>query len=186
MMSIVFLDISIDNFILFLFFLSKSQIMGFSHSEISCKPKLMVVKKIKYAQHGSYLPLLCRKRKSISTGAQYVTPDSTIYCGKVKMCRFSSGNWLFCNKFVYLAVAVKRAHSCAPPKKSVINWTWLRLSISDWSIIMIGPGGLLLVVPMNMQFQLQFYCWGCPKQTAKLKHLIFLSRVTYWALVEMV
>ncbi len=37
-------------------------------------------------------------------------------------------------------------HSCAPPKKSVINWTWLQLSIFDWLTIMIRPGGLLLVV----------------------------------------
>ncbi len=26
-----------------------------------------------------------------------------------------------------------------------------------------------------MQFQLQFYWWGCPKKTAKLRHLILLS-----------
>jgi hypothetical protein len=58
---------------------------------------------------------------------------------------------------------VKAQHSCAPPKKSVINWTWLRLRISDWLIIMIGPGGLLLVVATYMQFPLQFYWWGCPK-----------------------
>jgi hypothetical protein len=32
-------------------------------------------------------------------------------------------------------------------KKSVINTIWLVLSISDWLIMMIGPGGLLLVVP---------------------------------------
>jgi hypothetical protein len=29
---------------------------------------------------------------------------------------------------------------------------------------MIGPGGLLLVVPTYMQFQLHFYRWGCPKK----------------------
>ncbi len=28
---------------------------------------------------------------------------------------------------------------------------------------MIGPGGLLLVVSIYLQFQLQFYWWGCPK-----------------------
>jgi hypothetical protein len=55
--------------------------------------------------------------------------------------------------------------SCAPPKQSVINRTWLRLSISsDWSIIMIGPGGLLLVVPTYMPIQLQFLLVGLPKQ----------------------
>ncbi len=70
---------------------------------------------------------------------------------------------------------VKVQHSCcAPPKKSVINWTWLRLSIFDWSIIMIGPGGLI-VVPTYMQFQLQSYWWGLPKvKTAKLRHLNFI------------
>jgi hypothetical protein len=41
--------------------------------------------------------------KSISTGAQDVTPDSKIYCEKVKRCRFSSENWFFCTKFVQLA-----------------------------------------------------------------------------------
>jgi hypothetical protein len=33
---------------------------------------------------------------------------------------------------------------------------------SDWSITMIGPGGLLLVVP---QWGTSFYWWGCPKKT---------------------
>ncbi len=42
---------------------------------------------------------------------------------------------------------------------------------------MIGPGGLILVVPTYMQFQLQFYWWGCRNKTAKLTHLILLSRV---------
>jgi hypothetical protein len=43
---------------------------------------------------------------------------------------------------------------------------------------MIGPGGLLLVVPTYLQFQLQFYWWGCPKEKAKLRQLILLSSVT--------
>jgi hypothetical protein len=51
--------------------------------------------------------------KSISTGAQYVTPDSKIYSEKVKMSRFSSGNWFFfCTKLVVqLAVAGKRCNT---------------------------------------------------------------------------
>ncbi len=53
------------------------------------------------------------------------------------------------------------------------------------SIIMIGPDGLLLVVPTYLQFHLQFYWWGCQKTKAKLRHLILLSRVTYWAPVQM-
>jgi hypothetical protein len=35
---------------------------------------------------------------------------------------------------------------CALVEKSLINMIWLLLSVSDLSIIMIGPGGLLLVV----------------------------------------
>ncbi len=90
------------------------------------------------------------------------------------------------NSCSLLAVAGKRRNSCAPPKKSVINWTWLRLSISDWLIIMIGRDGLLSAVPTYMQLQLQFYWWGCPKKNQpKLRHLILLSRVTDWAPVEM-
>jgi len=57
-------------------------------------------------------------------GAQYVTPNSKIYYDKVKMCRFSSGNWFFCTRFVQLAMAGKEHNTvCAPPKKSVINCT---------------------------------------------------------------
>jgi hypothetical protein len=68
-------------------------------------------------------------------------------------------------------------------KRTVINCTGLRLSVSDWLVIMIGPGGLLLVVPTYMQFQ--FYWWSCQKKEAKLRDLILLSTVTYWTLVEM-
>ncbi len=60
-----------------------------------------------------------------------------------------------------------------------MNWTRLRLSISDWSIIMIGPGGLLLVVPSDMQFQVQFYWWGCQKNTAKQGHIEHPWRCSY-------
>jgi hypothetical protein len=48
---------------------------------------------------------------SISIGAQHVTPDSKLYCKKVKMRRFSSGNWSFRTKFVQLAVAGKRRNT---------------------------------------------------------------------------
>jgi len=118
--------------------------------------------------------------KSISAGAQYVTSDSEIYCGKVKMCKFSSGNWFFSTKFVQLAVAGKWHNAIVHLQNRVINWTWLRLSISDWSIIMIGPGGLLFLHICSSSF-----IGGVAKKTAKLRHLILLSRVTYWALMEM-
>jgi hypothetical protein len=92
-----------------------------------------------------------------------VTPDSKIYREKVKMCRFSSGYSApnSCN-FPWL---VKRAHICAPSKKKCNKLNLTAAQYCDWSIRMIGPGGLLLVVPMNMQFQLQFYSSGCPKKT---------------------
>jgi len=49
--------------------------------------------------------------KSISTGAQYVTPDRIIYWEKVKMCRCSSVILFFCTKFVELAIAGKRRNA---------------------------------------------------------------------------
>jgi hypothetical protein len=49
--------------------------------------------------------------KSISTGAQYVTPDSKIYCEKVEMWRFRLGNWFFYTKFVPLAVDGERRNT---------------------------------------------------------------------------
>jgi hypothetical protein len=60
--------------------------------------------------------------QSISTGAQYGTPNSKIYCDKVKICRFSSGNWFFCTKYVKLPVAGKSRNRVVQVK-SVINWT---------------------------------------------------------------
>jgi hypothetical protein len=90
-----------------------------------------------------------RQVRASPTGAQYVTSDSTIYCEKVKMCRFMSGNWFFGTKLVQLAVAVKKLqHNCAPPKKIVIICTLLRLSISDSSIQsdILSTGGDALIL----------------------------------------
>jgi len=92
------------------------------------------------------------------------------------MCCFSSGNWFFYTKFVHLAVAGKRlvkgTTQLCTSKKECNKLDLTGLSISNWSITMIGSGGLLLVVPTNMQFPLQFYWWGCQKKTAKLRDLI--------------
>jgi len=57
--------------------------------------------------------------KSISNGAQYGTPYSEIYCEKVKMCRFSSGNWLFCTRLAQLAVACKGRNTAVDLQKRV-------------------------------------------------------------------
>jgi hypothetical protein len=45
-------------------------------------------------------------------------------------------------------------------EKSVINMIWLLLPGFDWPIIMIGPSGLLLVVPTYLRLLFQFYGWG--------------------------
>jgi hypothetical protein len=57
--------------------------------------------------------------KSISNGAQYATPDSKIYCEKLKMSQFSSENCFFCTKFVQLAMAGKRRDIVAHLQKRV-------------------------------------------------------------------
>jgi len=50
---------------------------------------------------------------------------------------------------------------------------------------MIGLGGLLLVVPHTYALPVTVLLVGLAKQKAKLRHLILLSRVTYWAPMEM-
>jgi hypothetical protein len=50
---------------------------------------------------------------------------------------------------------------------------------------MIGPGGLLLVVPHTYAVPVTVLLVGLAKQKAKLRHLILLSRVTYSAPMEM-
>jgi hypothetical protein len=46
-----------------------------------------------------------------------------------------------------MAAAKRSSSTLHQLEKSVINMILLLLSVSDRSIIMIGPGGLLLVVP---------------------------------------
>jgi hypothetical protein len=50
---------------------------------------------------------------------------------------------------------------------------------------MIGPSGLLLVVPHVYAVPVSFIGRVAKKRKAKLRHLILLSRVTYIALVQM-
>ncbi len=54
---------------------------------------------------------------------------------------------------------------CAPAERSVINMICLLVSVSDSPIIMIGPGGLLLVVVPHFYLlsQFRFYGWGGKK-----------------------
>jgi hypothetical protein len=64
---------------------------------------------------------------------------------KSNLCPFGSRKWFSLSVTAHVAVAGKKR--CAPAEKSVINMISLVLSVFDWPIIMIGPGGLLLVVP---------------------------------------
>ncbi len=82
-----------------------------------------------------------------------------------------------------LAMAGKRCDLVVhPKKKKECNKLDLTMAqyFSDWLIIMISSDGLLLVVLTYMQFEFQFYSWGCQKkEKAKLRHLNLSSRVTY-------
>jgi hypothetical protein len=53
---------------------------------------------------------------------------------------------------------------CAPAQKSVINRIRLLFSVSDRSIIMIGPGGLLLVVRHQFPVRVSILWVGLPKK----------------------
>jgi hypothetical protein len=85
---------------------------------------------------------------SLSRSAQCVMLHSKIGWTKLK------------NVLVWLKKTVLAQHNCtvcgrvwrlvkgtATTKNSVIYMIWLLVTVSDWPIIMIGPGGLLLVVP---------------------------------------
>jgi hypothetical protein len=51
---------------------------------------------------------------------------------------------------------------------------------------MIGPGDLLLLVPHVYAIQVLILLAGLPKKKkTKHRHLTLLSRVTYWAPLEM-
>ncbi len=68
---------------------------------------------------GSHIKHHWKCCNSVATGAQYVTPHSKVYCEKVKMCWFSSGNWFFCTKFVELAAAAKGRNTVVHLQKRV-------------------------------------------------------------------
>jgi len=81
-----------------------------------------------------------------------------IRCRKVKTCRFSSGTWLCYN----LLRLVKRPSNAMQlvEEKSVINMIRLLLPVSDWSNIMIGPGGLQPVVLTYLLSEFHFLWVG--------------------------
>jgi len=86
-----------------------------SVDNVRFRPALFILG-TKFDMHGTELekagfPAPVKSPSSISNGAQYVTPDSKIYCEQVNMCRFSSRNWFFCIKFVKRAVVGERRNT---------------------------------------------------------------------------
>jgi hypothetical protein len=79
---------------------------------------------------------------SISISAQYVTPDSKIYLRKSENVPvLSSGNWFLRTKFVQLPWLVNGTTQLYNSQKECNKLDLTAV------IILIGPGGLLLVVP---------------------------------------
>jgi hypothetical protein len=113
--------------------------------------------------------------------AQYATPDSKIYCKKVKTCRFSSWNLFFCTKFVQLPWLIKGAtqfkKDCNKLDLTAAQYFWL-VDHNDWSRwFAISSPRIYAVTVVLVRLP--------KKNTPKLRHLILLSRVTYWAPVDM-
>jgi hypothetical protein len=102
---------------------------------------------------------------SILTGAQYVTLHIKI--------RWRKSNIQYAGVAAQENQMVFLLHICSVRwgwykavhmlEKSVINMIWLLLPVFDLPIMMIGPGGLLLVVPTYLQSSFQFYWLGCQK-----------------------
>jgi hypothetical protein len=84
---------------------------------------------------------------------------------KVNICGLDSGKWFFSCIFAQFAEAGKK-HSKAkqPLEKSVISMISMLLSVFDWPIMMIGPGGLLLVVCIYFQPLRKNLMGGVPKK----------------------
>ncbi len=84
---------------------------------------------------------------------------------------------------MHVAVAGKRLSSDVHAKKSVI---YMPLSVSDWPIIMIGPGGLLLVVPRPICCPSFSFIGGIAKEyITKLGCENYFRSITYRAPLEM-
>jgi hypothetical protein len=99
--------------------------------------------------------------KSIPISVQYVTLHIKIRWRKVNICQFGLGNWFFSCIFVQITKAGNKHNKTVHMlQKSVINMIWLLVLVFDWPIIMIAPGGLLLVVPTYLHPMFQFYGWG--------------------------
>ncbi len=92
----------------------------------ACKPSIIQIRNL------SYLTLLkvCSCRPSLIFAPTTLVGNFTVWSHilstsgdalrlKVKMCRFSSGNWFFCTKFVQFDVAGKRRNPVVHLRKRV-------------------------------------------------------------------
>jgi len=83
-------------------------------------------------------------------------------------------------------MARKRCSNILHLQKRVINMIWLVLNVFDWPIMLICPGGLLLVVPHYLLSQFQFYCSGLYISSRHVKsvhlHANFISQISQVAL----
>ncbi len=132
---------------------------------------------------------VCVPNSIISSSAQYVMWWScTIKLGeeKSKYVWFGSGKW-FCHSIIAHTLppfAKRRSNPVQLQKKSVINWIWLLLSVSDRPIIIIGPGGLLLVVPPPICCPCFSFIGGVGKKRWIIKlgceKYLFFAGVAYW------
>jgi hypothetical protein len=64
-------------------------------------------------------------------------------------------------------VGYRELQSSAPAREECNKYDLTPGLCFDWSVIMIGTGGLLLVVPTYLQSSNQFYGWGwCCKKVS--------------------
>ncbi len=111
--------------------------------------------------------------------------DIKIRWREVNICGLGSGKWFFSCIFAQFAEAGKK-HSKAVHllEKSVMRMISLQLPVFHWPIMMIGPGGLLLVVCTYFQSLRMSLMSGVPKKgITKLGCEKYFSRITYRALV---
>jgi hypothetical protein len=82
------------------------------------------------------------------------------------MCWFGSGKWFWLH--IIAQWLVKGAAMLCTCRKECNKYDLTLITVSDWPIIMIGPGGLLLVIPRLFAVSL-FVLWvGLQKKVNKL------------------
>jgi len=82
---------------------------------------------------------------------------------KSYVCRFHSGKWFWLSIIAYVAWLLKGAAALCTCRKECNKCDLTAAQYFSLAIIMIGPGGLLLVAPTYLQSQFQFYWWGCKR-----------------------